>query len=140
MKTNKNVMILNGKDIGISKIELNEADLLVTDRSGNYCLQVCVGYNWKDINTLEIGQKKEIDFNEYCFAEKNEPSLILPTNCFVKKVTEDLLFFHMNFGNLGKEVHFMNRKNRFDIELKSLEVEVYINYKDAKGDSILYNF
>lgn len=32
MKNDLNMMIFNGKDIGISKIELDESDLLVTDK------------------------------------------------------------------------------------------------------------
>lgn len=45
MKNNKNIMVLNGTDIGISEIELKEADLLVIDKSGKYCLKICVAYN-----------------------------------------------------------------------------------------------
>ena len=69
-------MILNGIDIGISKIELDKSDLRITDQSGKYCLQVCVFYNWNDINKIRNNQKEEIDFNEYCLSLNNEPALI----------------------------------------------------------------
>lgn len=139
MGNNQNVMILNGTDIGISKIELNASDLLVVDKSGKYCLQVYVAYNWKDIKNMEVGMKKNIDFNEYCFAENNEAALIWPTVCLAEKITENLLYFHIEFRNLINETHYMNKRGHFDIELNSLECKVFIDYKDAIGDSIIYN-
>ena len=75
MKNDFNVMILNDVNIGISEIELDKSDLLITDSSGKYCLQVCVEYNWKDITNIKIGQKETIDFNEYCLSENNEPAV-----------------------------------------------------------------
>ena len=66
-------MVLNGIDIGISKIGLDRSDLRVIDKFGKYCLQVCVFYSWKDITRIPVGQKAQIDFNEYVLAENNEP-------------------------------------------------------------------
>ena len=37
---NKNIMILNGKNIGISKIELDKSELRIIDKSGIYCFRV----------------------------------------------------------------------------------------------------
>ena len=34
----------------------------------------------------------------------------------------------------------MNKRKCFDIELDSLEVKVFIDYKDAIEDSIIYSF
>lgn len=57
-----NIMILNGENIGISRIELDKSDLIIIDKSCKYCLQVCVRYNWKEINDLEVGKKKQDRF------------------------------------------------------------------------------
>lgn len=139
MQDNLNVMILNGINIGISKIELNKSDLIIIDKSGKYCLQVYVGYNWKDINNIKLGAKKEIDFNEYCLAENNEPALILPSSCYVEKISDNSICFNLIFKDLSKTAHYMNKRGYFDIELNSLEVKAFIDYKDAKGNSIIYN-
>lgn len=140
MKNNQNFMILNGIDIGISEIELNKSDLLITDKSRKYCLQVYVAYNWKDINSIEIGKKKNIDFNEYCFSENNEPALIWPTECFVQRITKDTFIFSINFSNLVNETHYMSKRGHFDIKLRSFECNVFIDFNDAIGDSIRYEF
>lgn len=136
----QNSMILNGTNIGISKIELNKSDLLVTDKSGNYCFKVCIFYNWKEINNLEIGEKRKIDFNEYILSENNKPALINPTNCFIKKIKDAYLGFYFEFKNLVTETCYMNKKCRFDINLNSLEVKIYINYKDDINGLIIYEF
>lgn len=135
-------MILNSVDIGISKIELNKSDLLIVDESGHYCLKVCVEYNWKDINNLVVGDKKNIDFNEYCISENNESALIWPCNCVVEKLSDGVLYFYLKFKDLSNEQNtcYMNKRGCFDIELKSLEVKILIDYKDANDGSIVYNF
>jgi len=135
-----NIMILNDIDIGISKIELDKSDLRVIDKSGKYCLQVHIQYNWKDINALKAGEKKNIDFNEYCLAENNEPALIWPTKSKVKKIDEDSICFYLDFMDLSNTTHYMNQRNCFDIELNTLKVKAFINYKDAAYDSITYEF
>ena len=140
MNNNRSVMILNGQDIGISKIELNESDLLITDKSTKYCLQVCMMYNWKEINKLEVGKKVKIDFNEYCFAENNESALIWPSQCYIHKPTEESLSFYIDFDDLKNETHYMSKRSHFDIELKSLKVKIFIDYKDSIGNSIIYRF
>ncbi len=135
-----NIMILNGVDIGISKIELDKSALLITDKSCKYCLQVYIMYNWKDINSIKAGEKKNIDFNEYCLSENNEPALIWPTNCWVEKVSDDSIYFHLIFNELLDTTTFMNKRGHFDIELRSLEIKAFIDYKDAKKGSIIYEF
>lgn len=139
MSNKQNIMILNGIDIGISKIELNESNLLITDKSGKYCLTVCVAYNWKDINSIEIGQKKNIDFNEYYLSENNEPVLILPTDCYCEKLSKDSIIFYLKFDNFS-DACYMNKRGYLDIELKSLECKIFIDYKDIAGNSIVYEF
>lgn len=134
-----NVMILNNVNIGISRIELDKSDLIITDKSGRYCLRVCVYYNWKDINSIKIGQKKKIDFNEYCLAENNESALICPSLCYVEK-SNDSLSFYLKFKNLSSTIHYMNKRNCFDIKPDSLEIKVFIDYKDAIGDAIIYEY
>lgn len=137
---NDNFMILNNINIGISKIELDKSDLIIIDKLHKYCLQVKVKYNWKDINNIKVGEKKNIDFNEYCLAENNEPALIWPSICYVEKISNDYLSFYLKFENLSSETHYMNMRNCFNIEPKTLEVKVIIDYKDAIGDSIIYKF
>lgn len=140
MKENLNTMFLNGINIGISKIELDKSDLLITDKSRRYLLQVCIEYNWKDINSLKVGEKKNIDFNEYCLSENNEPALIWPTNSYVEKTSDDSICFYLEFKDLPNTTTYMNKRGCFDIELNSLEVKVFINYKDVIKDSIIYNY
>ena len=140
MNNYSNAMILNGKNIGISKIELNKSDLLIWDKSGKYCLEIYIYYNWKDINSLKVGEKKNIDFNEYVLSENNEPALIWPNKCNVEKIKDDVLYFHLEFNNLCESTDYMNKRKHFDAELNSLEVGVLIDYKDAKSGSTIYNF
>lgn len=139
MKNVVNIMILNGIDIGISKIELNKSDLLIIDRSGKYCLKIYIRYNWKDVNNIKIGAKESIDFNEYVLAENNEPALIWPSVCNVEKISADSICFNLEFKDLQNTTHYMNNRGHFDIELHSLKINIYINYKDAVKNSIIYN-
>ena len=133
-------MILNGKNIGISKIELDRSDLRIIDKSGIYCFQVCVYYNWKDINNIKIGEKEQVDFNEYILSENNEPALIWPTKSYVEKLTNDYLCFYFKFENISETITYMNKRNCFNILPNFLEVKIFIDYKDAKKNSIVYEF
>lgn len=137
-----NKMILNNKDIGISKIELNKSDLLITDKTGKYTLHVTIYYNWKDINILKVGEEKNIDFNEYILTENNEPVLIWPNKSLVKKISDDIILFDIEFNNISnnKDTCYMNKRGYFDIPANSLEVKVSINYQDASNNSIIYKF
>ncbi len=139
MQKELSFMILNGVNLGISKIELNKSDLIIVDKSGKYCLKICVQYNWKDINNIKIGQKQEVDFNEYCLAENNESALIWPSSCCVEKISDDSICFSLKFKDISNSIHYMNKRNCFDIKLNSLEVNVFIDYKDAINDYIIYN-
>lgn len=132
-------MILNGENIGISKIELNKSDLLIIDKSGKYCLKVCVLYSWKDINKIKTLKKQEIDFNECCLSENNEAALVWPSNSYVEKISSDLLCFYLEFSDLANTTHYMNQRGRFDILLYSLEVKVFIRFKDIVNGSIIYD-
>lgn len=140
MKHDRNIMILNNENVGISKIELNECDLLITDKSCKYCFKVCLKYDWEEINSVKVGEKKSIDFNEYCLSENNEPALIWPSRCYVEKISDNYISFYLKFNDLSDTVTYMNKRSRFDIELNSFEVKVFIDYKDVIGDSIIYNF
>ena len=133
-----NMMILNGSNIGISKIELDESDLRIIDKSGIYCFRVFIYYNWKEIDNIKTGEKVEINFNEYTLSENNESALIWPTNSYVKKVTNDFLGFYFHFENISETITYMNQRNAFDIVPSSLEVKVLLNHKDAKNGSIIY--
>ena len=133
-----NMMILNGINIGISKIELDESDLRIIDKSGKYCFRVFIYYNWNEIDNIKTGEKVEIDFNEYTLSENNESALIWPTNSYVKRVTNDSLCFYFHFENISETITYMNQRNAFDIVPSSLEVKVLLNHKDAKNGSIVY--
>lgn len=137
-----NKMILNNKDIGISKIELNKSDLLITDKTGKYTLHVTIYYNWKEINNLKIGEEKNIDFNEYILTENNEPVLLWPNKSLVKKISDDIICFNIEFVNISnnKDTCYMNKRGCFDIPLVSLEVKALINYQDVSNNSIKYKF
>lgn len=132
----KNCLILNGQNIGISKIELNKSELYIEDKTGKYSLCVHI-YNWKEINSIKTGKRQSIEFNEYCICENNESALIWPTDCYIKKPTDDSIIFYLKFDNFS-DICYMNKKNCFDIELESLEVNININYKDVIGKSIIY--
>lgn len=134
----ESIMILNNKDIGISKIVLDENQLYIEDKANKYKLCVHI-YNWREINKIEIGKKQNVDFNEYCLAENNESALIWPTESYVEKPTKDSIIFHLKFDDFSNAC-YMNLRECFDIELKSLEVRVFIDYKDVVKDSIIYNF
>lgn len=140
MKQNQNFMILNGISLEIGKVELNEFDLLVTDKSNKYCFRVCVKYSWKEINCIKVGMMKEIDFNEYSFSENNESVLILPSCAGLEKLSNDVVCFYFSFENLSREAHYMNKRGCFDIKLESLDVKVFVNYKDVLENAIIYNF
>lgn len=138
---NKDFLILNNKNIGISEIEFNKnGNLIVTNKSKKYCLVVCIQYNIKDITDIKIGENKNIDFNEYYITENNEPALIRPSISSVKRLNEDILSFYFNFEDLKKGTHYMNNRGHFEKELKSLECNILINYKDILKDMILYKY
>ena len=132
---NNNIMILNNKNIGVGKIEFNpNGNLIIIDKTGKYCLVVCIQYNIEDINNISVGEDKEIDFNEYYICENNEPALIIPTISSVQRLDNNILRFHFNFENIENDIHYMNKKEHFDIELKSLKCDIEINYnKVSKG-------
>ena len=138
MNNIENIMILNNKNIGISRIELNKNELYIIDKTNKYSLRVHI-YNWKEINKIEIGKKQKIDFNEYCLGENNESALVWPTDVYVEKPTKDSIIFYLKFDDFS-DVCYMNKREGFDIELNSLEVRVFIDYKDVINDSIVYSF
>lgn len=138
MTNTQNIMLLNNKNIGISKIELNAEELYIIDKAHKYSLCVHI-YNWKEINNIEVGKRQKIDFNEYCLGENNESALIWPTDVYIEKPTKDSIVFYLKFADFTN-ICYMNKRGCFDINLDSLEVKVFIDYKDAKEDSIIYSF
>lgn len=134
----KNFMILNNKNIGIKKVELNKDELYIEDKTGVYSLCIHI-YNWEKINQIKVGEKQNIDFNEYCLSENNETALIWPTKSFIRKPTKDSIIFSLEFNDFS-DICYMNKRDCFNIKLNSLYVQVYINYNDVKEKSIIYNF
>lgn len=132
-------MVINNENMGISYAELNEAELLIYTKNSKYCFKVFIYYNWKDIKNIKVGEKKQIDFNEYCLSENNIPALILPTISDVQKINETELLFHFTFENFNNIV-FMSMKNHFDIELNNLEIKIKFNLQDFKNNKIIYKF
>ena len=135
----KNYMILNGTNVGISNIELKKSELIIVDKSKKYQFVVTIFYNWQNINKIKIGDNEEIKFNEYILSENNEAALIWPTISSVKKIDENKIVFYFEFKDL-KNICFMNKREKFDISIESLSIKVYINYKDVKNKIIKYIF
>ena len=140
MEKKINYLILNNKNIGISKIELNKDELNITDKNGKYTFHITLTYDWKNINQVKVGKEESISFNEYYLSENNEAVLIWPDVCKLKKIKEDYLSFYLEFLNIdnAKDTCYMNKRKSFDIPLYNLKVKVYIDYKDAKDGKIIY--
>ncbi len=137
----KNTMILNNEDIGISEIEYDiNGNLRVTDKSGKYCFVVCIYFNTNDINSIEIGETKNIHFNEYCISENNESAMIWPIISNVKRIENDIYALNFKFENIDSDVCYMNKRKCFDIKLDSLECNILVNIKDARNNVILYKY
>ncbi len=139
MKKNSNVFILNDNNLEIGKIVLDNADLKIFDKSFKYCFRVVLFYNWQDILNVKMGEKKQIDFNEYILSENDEPALIIPSESYVEKINDKELCFYFNFKKKAQNICYMNERNRFDIMLNSLEARVFIDFKDAKDGFIIYD-
>ncbi len=133
-----NLMLLNNKDIGISFAELNDDELYLYSKNSKYCFKVYIK-DQKNLENLKVGEKKQIDFSEYCFSENNFPALIFPTINYVQKTNDNELLFYFKCENFNNIVH-MSMKNHFDIELKSLEIQILFNLKDFKNNKIIYKF
>lgn len=125
MLTCENIMILNGVNLDIDKIELDENGLYITDKTHKYSYYVHI-YNWDEIHDIPVGDKKDIDFNEYTFAVNNVSVLILPTTCYVERLAVDLIRLYFKFDDFSNAC-VMNKSNKLDIELKSLEISVIDN-------------
>lgn len=136
-----NSLFLNGKNIGIGEIEFDKAgNLRIVDKSFRYCLVICVKYNIEDINSIKIGEKRNIEFNEYYVSEKNESALISPSISLVEKINKDIFCFTFKFENLDNKTCYMNTRKHFDIKLESLKCKIYLDNKDAKDGIILYKY
>lgn len=133
-------MILNGKNIGVSKIELNKDELIVVDKSKKYLFFVYVSYDWHKINDCELLKKTNIEFNEYCFSENNEQALVCPSKSVVEKINDTTLCFYFNFKDIFNSVTYMNKRGCFDVKLESLEIKVCVDYKAAIDGTIVYNY
>ena len=135
-----NVMIVNGVDVGIGKLELNESDLLIYDKSFKYELEIYVYYNWKEIDDLEVSESKDIDFNEYCLSEGNKQWLIWPNVCSVKRVSDDILSFYLCFFDISSNGSYLGDKKFSDTDFDSLEVRVFFDRNDVFDNKIVYEF
>ena len=62
----------------------------------------------------------------------------MPSNSYIEKVNDDVICFYLEFKDLS-DTTYMNQRGHFGIKLNSLLVQVFIDYKDAIGDSIVYN-
>lgn len=124
MLTCENIMILNGVNLEIDKIELDENGLYITDKSDKYRYYVHI-YNWNEICGIPVGEKQNMDFNEYTFSINNDSVLILPTICYVERIAVDLIKLYFKFDDFSNAC-VMNKNNKLDIELKSLEIRIYL--------------
>lgn len=125
MLTCENIMILNGVNLEIDKIELDENGLYITDKTHKYSYYVHI-YNWNEIHDIPVGDKKNIDFNEYTFAVNNVSVLIWPTTCYVEKTTINSIRFYFKFDDFT-DARYMNMRGHLDTKLESLEINVINN-------------
>ena len=125
MLTCENIMILNGVNLEIDKIELDENGLYITDKTHKYSYYVHI-YNWNEIHDIPVGDKKNIDFNEYTFAVNNVSVLIWPTTCYVEKTTINSIRFYFKFDDFT-DACYMNMRGHLDTKLESLEINVINN-------------
>lgn len=125
MLTCENIMILNGVNLEIDKIELEGNGLYITDKTHRYSYYVHI-YNWDEIHDIPVGDKKNIDFNEYTFAVNNVSVLIWPTTCYVEKTTINSIRFYFKFDDFT-DACYMNMRGHLDTKLESLEINVINN-------------
>ena len=125
MLTCENIMILNGVNLEIDKIELDENGLYITDKTHRYSYYVHI-YNWDEIHKVPIGEKYDIEFNEYSFCENGESALIWPTTCYIEKTTINSIRFYFKFDDFT-DACYMNMRGYLDTKLESLEINVINN-------------
>lgn len=135
-------MFLNNQNIGISQIEFNKDNLIITDKSGKYSLHITIFYDWDKLNKINIYEEKDIFFNEYYLSEHNESVLIWPISSTVSKPSKDELLFSFEFTDVEKSPNtcYMNKKGCFGIPITSLKTSVIINLQEALQAKIIYNF
>lgn len=125
MLTCENIMILNGVNLEIDKIELDENGLYITDKTHRYSYYVHI-YNWDEIHKVPIGEKYDIEFNEYNFCENGKSALIWPTTCYIEKTTINSIRFYFKFDDFTGAC-YMNMRGHLDTKLESLEINVINN-------------
>ena len=122
MLTCENIMILNGVNLEIDKIELDENGVYITDKTHRYSYYVHI-YNWDEIHKVPIGEKYDIEFNEYNFCENGESALIWPTTCYIEKTIINSIRFYFKFDDFT-DACYMNMRGHLDTKLESLEINV----------------
>ena len=135
-------MFLNNQNIGISQIEFNKDNLIITDKSGKYSLHVTISYDWDKLSKINLHEEKDIFFNEYYLSEHNESVLIWPGSSTVRKPSNDELLFSFEFTDIEKSKNtcYMNKRGCFDIPITSLKTSVIINLQAALQAKIIYKF
>lgn len=124
-----NIFIINGKDVGISEIEVEkDGNILVHDKSDKYGLSIIVQYDLDKLKSMNIGENKSIDFNEYVILENEETALIWPTKYYVKRISNNTFYLDYTFDNIENDVTYMNERNSFDIILKNIELKIMVNF------------
>lgn len=138
----ENYLFLNKQNIGISQIEFNKDNLIITDKSCKYSLHVTISYDWDKLNKVSLHEEKDIFFNEYYLSEYNESVLIWPESSTVSKPSKDELLFSFEFKNIEKSSNtcYMNQRGCFDISITSLKVRIKINLQEAIQTKIVYKF
>ena len=128
MNINENIMILNGKKIEIGEIELDKSALYIADKNDKYryCVHI---YNWDEVYKVPIGEKYDIEFNEYNFCENGESALIWPTTCYIEKMANGFIRFYFKFDDFT-DACYMNKKGHLDTALESLEININAEYKN----------
>lgn len=112
----------NGVNLEIDKIELDENGLYITDKTHRYSYYVHI-YNWDEIHKVPIGEKYDIEFNEYNFCENRESALIWPTTCYIEKTIINSIRLYFKFDDFT-DACYMNMRGHLDTKLESLEINV----------------
>lgn len=138
----ENKFIINNESLNIGYIELNKDQLIVKDEDNKYMFYICVSYDWEKISSLNIGEEKVIEYNEYILSKNNESALVWPSKVITKMIDENIICFKLKFEDLTNEKNmcYMNESGCFDIIIENMEVEVYINNKDVVNNRIVYEF
>lgn len=132
-------LIINGKKIDIGKIELDKNQLLIKSKDKKYLFYHTIFYSWKEIESISIGEKRNIDFDENCFYSDyiKKTALVWPESLYVERISDTRYCFYS----------CVKDKNNIDWlssdivdNINSLETKIFIDKNDICRNKIIYRF